>query len=317
MSGADWSKDSIDLNQRLSIVSQDIENLKKLKQDIEDIKILEETEDVSSFKLDIVKKIDKLEEETFLSGKYDKNNAILTIHSGAGGKDSQDWSTILLRMYQRYSERNNFSYKILDQSFGEPGPEGRIGTKEVTLEIKGKNVYGMLKRETGVHRLVRISPFSAKQLRHTSFSSVEVIPEIKEDDKDIEIKEEDIKVDTFRSSGPGGQNVNKRETAIRILHISSKIVVSCQTERTQGLNKHKALNILKAKLAVLEEEKREKELKNIKGESSKNEWGSQIRSYVFYPYQMVKDNRTKVETSQLQDVLDGNLDEFIRAQVQI
>jgi peptide chain release factor 2 len=317
LSGADWSKDSIDLNQRLSIVSQDIENLKKLKQDIEDIKILEETEDVSSFKLDIVKKIDKLEEETFLSGKYDKNNAILTIHSGAGGKDSQDWSTILLRMYQRYSERNNFSYKILDQSFGEPGPEGRIGTKEVTLEIKGKNVYGMLKRETGVHRLVRISPFSAKQLRHTSFSSVEVIPEIKEDDKDIEIKEEDIKVDTFRSSGPGGQNVNKRETAIRILHISSKIVVSCQTERTQGLNKHKALNILKAKLAVLEEEKREKELKNIKGESSKNEWGSQIRSYVFYPYQMVKDNRTKVETSQLQDVLDGNLDEFIRAQVQI
>jgi len=317
LSGSDWSKGSIDLNQRLSILSQDIKNLQNLKEDIEDLKVLEETEDVSSLQLEIAKKIEKLEEETFLSGRYDKNNALLTINSGAGGRDAQDWSTILLRMYQRYCDRSNFSHRIIDQSFGEPGPEGRVGTKEVTLEIKGKNAYGLLKKETGVHRLVRISPFSAKQLRHTSFSSIEVMPEIKEDDKEIEIREEDIKVDTFRSSGPGGQNVNKRETAIRILHIPSKIVVNCQTERTQGLNKHKALNILKAKLAILEEEKRDQKMKKIKGESSKNEWGSQIRSYVFYPYQMVKDNRTKVETSQLQDVLDGNLDEFIRAQVQI
>lgn len=242
---------------------------------------------------------------------------MLTINSGAGGKDAQDWSTILLRMYQRYCETSNFSYKILDQSYGEPGPEGRIGTKEVCLEIKGKNAYGLLKKETGVHRLVRISPFSAKKLRHTSFSSVEVVPEIKEEDKEIEIKEEDLKIDTFRSSGPGGQNVNKRETAIRILHIPSKIVVNCQIERTQGLNKQRALNILKAKLAKLEEEKRDNEMKKIKGVSSKNEWGSQIRSYVFYPYQMVKDHRTNVETSQLQEVLDGNLDEFIRAQVRL
>jgi len=220
-------------------------------------------------------------------------------------------------MYQRYCERQGFTCRELDKSYGEPGPEGRIGTKDVCLEIKGKNAYGLLKRESGVHRLVRISPFSAKKLRHTSFSSVEVMPEIKEEDKEIEIKEEDIKVDTFRSSGPGGQNVNKRETAIRILHIPTKIVVSCQVERTQGLNKQKALNILKAKLAIIEEEKREKELNKLKGETKKNEWGSQIRSYVFYPYQMVKDHRTNVETSQLQEVLDGDLDEFIRAQVRL
>jgi len=317
LSNSEWSKDSIDLNQKLSVLTQDIENLTDLKKDIEDLKILEETENVSSLKSEILKKISKLEEQTFLSGKYDKKNALLSIYSGAGGKDAQDWTTILLRMYQRYCERNNFSCRILDQSFGEPGPESRIGTKEATIEIKGKNAYGLLKKESGVHRLVRISPFSAKKLRHTSFSLVEVVPEIKEEDREIEIKEEDLQINTFRSSGPGGQNVNKRETAIRILHIPSKIVVSCQIERTQGLNKQKALNILKAKLIKIEEEKRDKEIKKLKGESVKNEWGSQIRSYVFYPYQMVKDHRTKVETNQLQEVLDGDLDEFIREQVRL
>ncbi len=241
----------------------------------------------------------------------------MEIFAGAGGVDAQDWATMLLRMYLRYVEKKGFSLKVIEQSFGEAGgPEGRIGTKSAILEIRGKYAFGLLKRETGVHRLVRQSPFSAKDLRHTSFVLVNVLPEIgREDIKDIEIKDEDLKVDVFKSSGPGGQNVNKRETAVRITHIPTNTVVSCQSERQQGLNKEKAMSILYSKLYQLEQDKKEKELKQVKGEVVSASWGNQIRSYVLHPYKMVKDLRTEVETSNVESVLDGGIDQFIEAEL--
>ena len=222
-------------------------------------------------------------------------------------------------MFQRYTERKGFGLKILNQSFGEAGgPEGRIGTKSAVLEIKGKYAYGLLKKETGVHRLVRQSPFSAKKLRHTSFALIEVLPEIGKDaQKEIIIKDEDLKMDVFRSSGPGGQNVNKRETAVRITHLPTGIVVSSQSERQQGLNREKAMNIIYAKLYKLKEEEKAKELKEFKGDNISASWGNQIRSYVLHPYKMVKDLRTNVETSNAEAVLDGDLDQFIEAETKI
>jgi len=263
--------------------------------------------------------IKKEEIKTFLSGKYDKNNAILQIFSGAGGIDAQDWSTILLRMYERYCATKGFQTKILHQSFGEAGgPEGRIGTKSATLEIKGNFAYGFLKKETGVHRLVRISPFSAQKLRHTSFALVEVLPELeKKEEEDIKIKSEDLKIEMFRASGPGGQYVNKRESAIRITHLPTGIVVSSQSERLQGQNRENAMKILYAKLSKLKEEKQKKEIKEIKGERVSASWGNQIRSYVLHPYKMVKDLRTGIETSKIDEVLDGGLEEFIEAELKI
>lgn len=262
----------------------------------------------------------KLEDEElrfFLSGKYDKNNAILTILSGAGGQDAQDWAALLLRMYERYCQRKGYKTVILHQSFGEGGgPEGRIGVKSATLEIKGNWAYGFLRKETGVHRLVRISPFSAKSLRHTSFALVEVIPEItKEEEVEIKIKPDDIKLDTFRASGPGGQYVNKRESAVRITHLPTGIKVTCQIERLQGLNKDRAMKILRAKLYQLEAQKTEKELKKIKGEQISASWGNQIRSYVLHPYKLIKDLRTGIETSNVETVLDGDLTKFITAEI--
>jgi peptide chain release factor 2 len=252
--------------------------------------------------------------KAFLSGKYDFLPALLIIRAGAGGSDAQDWSNVLKRMYQRFAEKKGWQTRVLNQSFGESSPEGEIGIKEVTLEIKGKMAYGLLKRENGVHRLVRLSPFSAKNLRHTSFAMVEVLPQISQrNNQELKIKEEDLRVDTYRASGPGGQYVNKRESAIRITHLPTKISVSCQAERFQGLNRAKAMEMLKSKLIQIKEQEREEKLKKIKGKRVKAEWGSQIRSYILYPYKMVKDHRTGIETSAVEDVLDGELDDFIEA----
>jgi len=317
---ADWK-----LGQEIANLKEEINELNEIEKEVKDIEELQKLRDESlsqeiSQKLEKLKnRIDKLETKAFLSGKHDKGNVILQISAGAGGVDAEDWATMLLRMYQRYAERQNFKIKILEQTFGEAGgPEGRIGTKSATLEIKGFYVFGFLKKESGVHRLVRQSPFSAKKLRHTSFALVEVLPEIeKKDQEEIKIKSEDLKIDTFRSSGPGGQNVNKRETAVRITHIPTNISVSSQSERLQGLNKDKAMSILYSKLYQLEEEKKEKELKKVKGEGTSVSWGNQIRSYVLHPYKMVKDLRTKVESSNPEAVLDGDIDEFIEAEIKL
>lgn len=301
----------------------------RLKEELESIKELVK-EDKSSFPPSLSpressvievfeKKLRDEELRAFLSGKYDKNNAILSISAGAGGQDAQDWVTILLRMYERYCQRKGYQTIVLHQSFGEGGgPEGRIGTKQVTLEIKGNYTYGFLKKETGVHRLVRISPFSARGLRHTSFSLVEVMPVIsKEEEAEIKIKPEDLKLETFRASGPGGQYVNRRETAVRITHLPTGIKVACQSERLQGLNRGKAMKILVAKLYQLKEEKSAKELREIKGDLTSASWGNQIRSYVLHPYCLVKDLRTGVETSNVEAVLDGALDKFVEAEIKI
>lgn len=264
------------------------------------------------------KKLESQEFKIFLSGKYDKNNALLEIFSGAGGQDAQDWATMLLRMYERYCQTKGFKTQILHQSFGDPGgPDGRIGTKAVTLEIKGTYAYGFLKKETGVHRLVRISPFNSQKSRETSFALVNVLPEIQEDETEIEIKPSDLILDTFKSSGPGGQYVNKTESAVRITHIPTGMVVSCQTERMQGKNREHAMKILYAKLYQLKKEQSSKELKDIKGGVISASWGNQIRSYVLHPYQMVKDIRTQFETSDTEGVLDGDLEEFIQAEMRM
>lgn len=256
-----------------------------------------------------------MEFKTFLSGKYDKNNAILEIFSGAGGQDSQDWATMLLRMYERYCATKEWKINILHQQFGDSGgPEGRIGTKSVTMEIKGNYAYGFLKKESGVHRLVRQSPFNAQKLRQTSFAMVNILPEI-ENNSELEIKSDDLKIDTFKSSGPGGQYVNKTESAVRITHLPTGIIATSQSERLQGKNKENAMKILYAKLYQLKEESRAKELKKIKGEIKSAEFGSQIRNYVLHPYKMVKDLRTQYETSDTEGVLNGDLEKFIEAEL--
>lgn len=313
-------------SQKISELKEEIEKIESLKKELDDLKKLYSlseldkslTRDLSSKYETLRKKIEKEELSQFLSGKYDKNSAIIEIFSGAGGQDSQDWATMLLRMYSKYSAKQGFDVKVLSQSFGQTGgPEGRIGTKSVTLEIKGRYAYGILKKETGVHRLVRISPFSAKKLRHTSFALVDVLPEIKEEDSEYEIKHDDLKIETFKSSGPGGQYVNKTESAVRITHLPTGIVITSQTERLQGKNKENAMKILSAKLHQLKQERHKKELKDIKGELTSVSWGNQIRSYVLHPYKMVKDLRTQFETSDVDGVLDGNLTEFIEAELRV
>ena len=251
----------------------------------------------------------------FLSGKYDRGNALLTITAGAGGQDAQDWVALLLRMYEKYSDLKGFQHKVLHRSFAEGGgPEGRVGLKQVSLEVKGTYAYGFLKKETGVHRLVRISPFSAKSLRHTSFALVEVLPEVEKEDE-LEIKPDDLKIDFYRASGPGGQYVNKRETSVRITHSPSGIVVACQSERLQGDNRKKAMKQLFSRLYQLKEREKKEKLSQLKGGNISVSWGNQIRSYVFHPYRLVKDLRTGVETSNVDKVLDGYLEEFIEAEL--
>ena len=302
-------------------ISQESENLKReikefeeLKEELEIIKEIGDEREIEKFE----NKIKQKEFQIFLSGKYDRGDAILQIFAGAGGRDAQDWATMLLRMYERYCQRKGFKTQILSQSFGEAGgPQGRIGTKQVSLEIKGNFAFGFLKGENGVHRLVRISPFSPQSLRHTSFALVEVIPEIPKEQKEIKIRPEDLKIEFYRASGPGGQYVNKKETAVRITHLPTKITVTCQTQRSQAQNREKAMEILISKIYQLEEEKKKKEIKEIRGEIPSASWGNQIRSYVLHPYKLVKDLRTDVETSDVEGVLDGNLDKFIEAQTRL
>ncbi len=252
-------------------------------------------------------KIDSLRIQTLLSDPYDRNNAILTLHSGAGGTEAQDWVAMLYRMYTRWAEKKGYDIKELDYLEGE-----EAGIKSVSVLISGQYAYGYLKSEKGVHRLVRISPFDASGRRHTSFASAEVMPEL-EDDMEVEVNPEDLKVDTYRSSGAGGQHVNKTESAIRITHIPTGIVAACQNERSQFQNKETAMKMLKAKLLELKEREQKEKEDGIKGEQRDIAWGSQIRSYVFHPYSMVKDHRTNVEMGNVNAVMDGELDEFIGA----
>jgi len=295
------------------------DSIEELKRSVSDLNELFEVLGEEGIKEEIEKikkRLKEKETETFFSGKYDKGNAILSIYSGAGGQDAQDWASMLLRMYQRYCENKNFKAEILDESKGEGGgSEGKAGIKSVSVAVSGKNAYGLLKKENGVHRLVRISPYSAQKLRHTSFALVEVLPEIEEGE--MAIKKDNLRVDFYKSSGPGGQYVNKRESAVRITHIPTGIVVTCQSERLQGKNKDTAMKMLYSKLYQYNLENQEKEMSKIKGEKISASWGNQIRSYVLHPYKLVKDLRTEVESSQPDKVLDGDLDLFIEAEIKI
>jgi peptide chain release factor 2 len=255
----------------------------------------------------LTSRLSQFELQLLLSEEYDKNNAILELHPGAGGTESQDWGSMLLRMYTRWAEKKGFKVETLDYL---PGDEA--GIKSVTLSIKGHNAYGYLKAEKGVHRLVRISPFDASGRRHTSFVSCEVMPEFNEEIQ-VEVRTEDLKIDTYRATGAGGQHINTTDSAVRITHLPTGVVVTCQSERSQIKNRESAMKMLKAKLYQREIERQEQELLEIRGEQKEIGWGSQIRSYVFHPYSMVKDHRTSTESGNVQAVMDGDLDQFIDA----
>ena len=263
--------------------------------------------DITSELEEIEKELDQREFDVLLSGKYDRNNALLAIHAGAGGVDAQDWAEMLERMYLRWAENRNFTTEILDLSEGE-----EAGIKSVTIAVEGKYAYGYLRPEKGVHRLVRLSPFDSAHRRHTSFALVEVLPEV-EEDIDVEIDPDDLHIDYYRSSGAGGQNVQKNATAVRITHIPTGIVVTCQNERSQMQNRENAMRVLRSRLVEIQEEQHVATLAELRGEYTKAEWGSQIRSYVLHPYQMVKDHRTDHEVGNAQSVLNGNIDGFIEA----
>lgn len=303
------------IGRELKLCEYKFEKSNRMESQIENAKayleLLNETDDISLYEefktllAGLEAEIENAKLEMLLSGKYDSYNAILTIHAGAGGTEAQDWANMLYRMYTMYAEKNNFKISVLDVLDGE-----EAGLKSITFSVSGEFAYGYLKAEKGVHRLVRISPFDANARRHTSFASVEVMPEI-EDAPDIVIRPEDLKIDTYRSSGAGGQHVNKTESAIRITHIPTGIIVACQTQRSQVQNKETAMKMLYSKLVEKQESEEMEKLANIRGDIKKIEWGSQIRSYVFCPYTMVKDHRTNFETSDVQGVMDGDLQGFI------
>jgi peptide chain release factor 2 len=302
----------------LNAVKSVVEGFESLEKEYEDLTVmleLAEEEDDDGLFAEVeesmkafLQKLAGFELELLLNQPYDKFNAILELHPGAGGTESQDWAEQLLRMYRRWAENKGFKVEVLDYL---PGDEA--GVKSVTLSIKGHNAYGYLKAEKGVHRLVRISPFDSSGRRHTSFVSCDVVPEIEEDVGDIEIRPEDLRIDTYRSSGAGGQHVNKTESAVRITHIPTGIVVACQSERSQIQNRERAMTMLRSKLYERKLEEQRKELAEIRGEQTDIAWGNQIRSYVFHPYSMVKDHRTEVETGNVQAVMDGEIDAFIDA----
>ncbi len=288
-------------------IESEIQNLKELTELVN----MEPDEEMAKEIIKNTKKtetdVEKFEVATLLSGKYDSNNAIVTIHPGAGGTESQDWAEMLYRMYTRWADKNEYTVTELDYLEGE-----EAGIKSVTFEIIGENAYGYMKGEMGVHRLVRISPFDSGGRRHTSFASVEVLPEIT-DDIEIEINPDDLRIDTYRASGAGGQHINKTSSAVRITHIPTNIVVSCQSERSQIQNRETAMKMLKSKLFDLKEKEHKEKIEDLKGEQRDIAWGSQIRSYVFCPYTMVKDHRTNYEVGNVEAVMDGKIDDFMES----
>lgn len=302
----------------ISDIKQEIDGINGLKEETDTLSQLydelpEEEKDTLQEDLEKIKeKISSFESIKFLSGKYDKNNAIFSIHSGQGGTEANDWAEMLFRMYTKYFEKKGWKYKITEITKG-----NETGISTVTLEVEGKYAYGLLKREHGTHRLIRISPFNAQGLRQTSFAGIEVLPALEDLSKEIEIPESDIEFKAVRSSGPGGQNVNKTSTAVQITHIPTGISVHSSEGRTQLGNREKAMQILRGKLWKIMEDNRLKEISDIKGEYKLAGWGNQIRNYVLHPYKLVKDLRTDIETSNVESVLDGNIDEFVEAQLRI
>ncbi len=306
------------VNKRIKPIEDKLNQFDRISKRIEDaavlIELLEEegdedmAEELTAELASLKKDVAELRLKALLRGEYDSNGAILSLHAGAGGTEAQDWVEMLYRMYTRWCERKKYTVKVLDYLAGD-----EAGIKSVTFQVTGLNAYGYLKAEKGVHRLVRISPFDASARRHTSFASLDVMPDLEDDDTDIEINSDEIRVDTYRSSGAGGQHVNKTESAIRITHLPTGIVVQCQNERSQIQNRETAMRMLKAKLLERREQERMKELQELKGEMKKIEWGSQIRSYVFHPYSLVKDHRTGEETGNVEAVMDGEIDNFINA----
>ena len=315
-----WQKDSSETSKILSEQKQlkrKIDKYINIKNELENVNDLIElaiienddsvVKDINKSINDLNEQIEQLQFETLLSGKYDRNNAILTLHPGAGGTESQDWAEMLYRMYTRWATKKGYEVKELDYLEGE-----EAGIKSVTFEIIGENAYGYLKGEMGVHRLVRISPFDAGGRRHTSFASLEVLPEIT-DDIQIDINNDDLRIDTYRASGAGGQHINKTSSAVRITHIPTNIVVACQSERSQLQNKETAMKMLKSKLLDLKEKEEKDKIEDLKGDQKDIAWGNQIRSYVFCPYTLVKDHRTNYEVGNVESVMDGNIDGFIES----
>ena len=297
-------KDTIEEADKLTVSYEDIGVLIEMAYEENDESMIEEIEEeLRNFETTF----DEMRIQTLLSGEYDKDNAIVTLHAGAGGTESCDWASMLYRMYTRWAERKGFSVEVLDFLDGDVA-----GIKAVTFQINGENAYGYLKSEKGVHRLVRISPFNAAGKRQTSFASCDVVPDI-EDDIDIEINEDDLRIDTYRASGAGGQHINKTSSAVRITHLPTGIVVQCQNERSQHSNKDKAMQMLKAKLYLLKEQEQADKVSDIRGEIKEIGFGNQIRSYVMQPYTLVKDHRTNAEIGNVSSVLDGNIDLFINA----